>query len=339
MFPRKMHRVLSFAIKINRRNLNTTPTFLQKTKRPSYKEFEPLTRSGGTKCETALYTEAVELPVYPDLTIGFLGHGKMYQALAGGFLKANLIKPENLLASYINQEEDEIQEEDCVKINSNEEVVRQAQVVIIAVKPHVVESVIDQILPYVEEEHLIISVAAGWKTENLQSKFSPDTKVVCVAPNTPSLVGCGASVCSFGENVTDDDKVLVEKLFTTVGMFSTMPDKQLDIVTGLSGSGPAYAFIAMEALSDGAVRMGMPRDIATKLSAQMLMGAAKMVLETGKHPGELKDAVCSPGGTTIAAVHSLERNGFRATLMDAVEASTNKAKQLGAENGSSEKSN
>ncbi|BFZ21126.1 hypothetical protein BsWGS_24165 [Bradybaena similaris] len=213
----------------------------------------------------------------------------------------------------------------------NKELVSDSDIVVIAVKPNIVKVILQEVAPVVQTgRHLFISIAAGVTIRAIEQSLPPGTHVVRVMPNTPALVLAGASVMAPGSHALKSDLEVVRGLLSTIGICEEGSEGLLDAVTGLSGSGPAYAFAAIEALADGGVKMGLPRDLALKLAAQTLLGAAKMVLETGKHPGQLKDEVCSPGGTTIAGMHALEKNGFRGALIDAVEAATLRAKELGS---------
>ena len=215
-------------------------------------------------------------------------------------------------------------------VPSNQQVVQSADVVILAVKPQQVTAVLQEMTSALGNKPLIVSIAAGISLEQLLKGVGTDQRVVRVMPNTPCLVGQGASAYARGGTATSEDAAVVGRLLTSVGTACEVPESLLDAVTGLSGSGPAYVYAMIEALSDGGVRMGLPRALATQLAAQTLRGAAAMVLETGEHPGVLKDAVTSPGGTTIAGLHALERGGLRATLMNAVEAATGRSKELGS---------
>ncbi|KAH9508285.1 Pyrroline-5-carboxylate reductase 2 [Bulinus truncatus] len=213
----------------------------------------------------------------------------------------------------------------------NKLVVEKSEVIIIAVKPNIVSCVLKEVSPVVfTEKHLFVSIAAGITIKAIEQNLPSGTHVVRVMPNTPALVQAGASVMAAGSSAVPEDLDVVRAMLRTIGICEESPEYLLDAVTGVSGSGPAYAFAAIEALSDGGVKMGLSRELSTKLAAQTLLGAAKMVLETGKHPGQLKDEVCSPAGTTIAAMHVIEKKGFRGILMDAVEAATLRAKELGA---------
>jgi pyrroline-5-carboxylate reductase len=211
--------------------------------------------------------------------------------------------------------------------DENRALAARSDVVVLAVKPHVVPAVAEEIADALTPDHLLVSLAAGVGLEALKSSLKTD-RVIRVMPNTPAMVGAGAAAYCAASGATDDDAALVEELLGAVGKCVRVREEHMDAVTGLSGSGPAYVYVAIEALSDGAVKMGLPRQQATRLAAQTVLGAARMVLETGKHPGELKDAVTTPGGTTIAGLHALERAGVRRAFMDAVEAATQRSDQL-----------
>src|SRR5262249_28851546 len=207
--------------------------------------------------------------------------------------------------------------------------VATSDVLIIAVKPQSMAKLLADIRSAVSERHLIVSIAAGIPLRQPGEGLGPDRRLVRVMPNTPCLLGASASGFSPSETATPDDIALVQRLLDAVGKAFQLPENLLDAVTGLSGSGPAFVYVMIEALSDGGVRVGLPRDVATALAAQTVVGAARMVLETGTHPGALKDMVASPGGTTIAGLHALERGGVRGALIDAVEAATRRATELG----------
>ena len=262
-------------------------------------------------------------------TAGFLGAGQMATALARGFVHSGFLPAARILASdpFAESRSRFAAETGARCVESNSEVAAAAEVLFLAVKPQQMPAVLDELAGVVTSRHLVISIAAGVPLKAM-SKLGAEVRLVRVMPNTPCLVGCGASAFALGGAATEDDARLVERMLATVGLAARVPEKLLDAVTGLSGSGPAYAYLMIEALSDGGVRMGLPRDVATRLAAQTLLGAARMVLETGKHPGALKDAVTSPGGTTIAGLHELERGGLRGCLMDAVEAATERSAEL-----------
>jgi pyrroline-5-carboxylate reductase len=202
-------------------------------------------------------------------------------------------------------------------------------VLVLAVKPDQVVSVLAEIRGAFTNEHLLVSIAAGVPLAKLEAGLGAAARVIRVMPNTPALVGASASAFALGKSCAATDAELAQKLLSAVGVAFQVKESLLDAVTGLSGSGPAYVYQFIEALSDGGVAAGLPRDIATKLAAQTVLGAAKMVLETGQHPGALKDQVTSPGGTTIEGIHELEKGKLRGTVMSAVRAATEKSKKLG----------
>ena len=263
--------------------------------------------------------------------LGFLGAGKMATALAKGFLHAKLAKAGDLVASdVVPAARTHFTEETGGKaVDSNIAALKAANVLFLAVKPDQVKEVLEGIRAQWTAQHLLISICAGVTLARLQAGLPTGARVIRVMPNTPALVGASASAYTLGTGATKADDELVQKLLSAVGMAFSVKETLLDAVTGLSGSGPAYAYLMIEALSDGGVAAGLPREVATKLAAQTLLGAAKMVLETGQHPGALKDMVTSPGGTTIEGLHELERGKVRGSLMNAVRAATEKSKKLG----------
>jgi pyrroline-5-carboxylate reductase len=265
------------------------------------------------------------------LRIGFLGAGKMASALAKGIVKAGVARPEDLIASDVMDAARAAfaKEVGCRVAASNVEVTEGADVLIIAVKPDQVEDVLHELAGKLSARHLILSIAAGVTIARLAGALKTGARVIRVMPNTPALVGASASAFALGGSAMSEDAALAQRIFSAVGVAFQVKESLLDAVTGLSGSGPAYAYAIIEALSDGGVAAGLPRDIATKLAAQTMLGAAKMVLETGQHPGALKDMVTSPGGTTIEGLHELEKGRLRGTLMNAVRAAAEKSKKLG----------
>lgn len=262
---------------------------------------------------------------------GFLGAGKMATALARGWLSAGLIDAKGTLASDpIPQARDAFHKETDLKATAdNREVVAGSDLLLLAVKPQSMTALLAEIKPLVGDRHLIVSIAAGVTLQQISHGLGVNHRLIRVMPNTPCLVNASAAGFSPSASATADDISLVERLLNAVGRAYRVPEHLLDAVTGLSGSGPAFVYVMIEALSDGGVRVGLPRDVATALAAQTVFGAAKMVLETNLHPGSLKDMVTSPGGTTIAGLHALERGGLRAALMDAVEAATKRSAELG----------
>jgi len=265
------------------------------------------------------------------LTIGFLGAGRMATALAKGFVKAGLVTGKQIIASDVSEAaRAAFAKEVGAKITaSNADVAKFAEVLILAVKPDQVIGVLVDIREGFTAKHLLISIAAGVPIAKLEAGLNPNAKVIRVMPNTPALVGASASAFAKGSSATAADAALAQELFASVGIAYQMKESLLDAVTGLSGSGPAYVYQFIEALSDGGVAAGLPRDVATKLAAQTVLGAARMVLETGQHPGALKDMVTSPGGTTIEGLHELEKGRLRGTVISAVRAAAEKSKKLG----------
>jgi pyrroline-5-carboxylate reductase len=266
-------------------------------------------------------------------TVGFLGAGQMATALARGWVAAGLLQPHQIIASdplpKARQTFTDLTR--ARSTASNLEVLQAGKLLVLAVKPQFMPALLAEIREKVTSNHIVVSIAAGMTLKQLADVLGNQCRLIRVMPNTPCLVGASASAFSLGENAHSEDAVLVERLFNAVGLAFRLPENLLDAVTGLSGSGPAYVYVMIEALSDGGVRMGLPRDVANALAAQTVLGAAKMVLETGSHTSQLKDHVASPAGTTIAGLHALERGGVRAALMNAVEAATHRARELGSQ--------
>jgi pyrroline-5-carboxylate reductase len=262
--------------------------------------------------------------------IGFLGAGQMATALARGWLAAGLATADQTRASDpVAQARQAFRSASGVAASEdNREVVAASDLLVLAVKPQSMAALLHEIRPVVSARHLVISIAAGITLRQLSNGLGADRRLIRVMPNTPCLVGASASGFAPGETATEEDVTLVERLLNAVGRAFRLPEPLLDAVTGLSGSGPAFVYVVIEALSDGGVRMGLPREVATALAAQTVFGAAKMVLEGAQHPAVLKDMVASPGGTTIAGLHALERGGLRAALMDAVESATRRSSEL-----------
>ncbi len=263
--------------------------------------------------------------------IGFLGAGKMATALARGWLTAGLTTSDRLRASdpFPPARDAFRAATNAHAAADNRAVVESSDLLVLAVKPQTMSDLLHEVRPVVDVRHLVVSIAAGVTLQQISKGLGPGLRMVRVMPNTPCLVGASAAGYAPSETATAEDVALVDRLFNAVGRAFRVPEHLIDAVTGLSGSGPAFVYVMIEALSDGGVRVGLPRDVATALAAQTVYGAAKMVLETKEHTGTLKDAVTSPGGTTIAGLHALERGGLRAALMDAVEAATRRATELG----------
>ena len=263
--------------------------------------------------------------------IGFIGAGQMATALGQGFVRAGLTEGGRLLASDpVPEATARFAETTGASIaEGNLDLVRKADVVFLAVKPQQMGAVLEEIRSALTAETLVVSIAAGVPIARMAATLGDQARLVRVMPNTPCLVGRGACGFCLGATATESDATLVKDLLSSVGIAFQVPEKLMDAVTGLSGSGPAYVYTIIEALSDGGVRMGLPRNISTALAAQTVAGAAEMVLATGEHTGTLKDRVTSPGGTTIAGIQLLEEGGLRAALMAAVEAATERSIELG----------
>jgi len=263
--------------------------------------------------------------------IGFIGAGRMATALAQGLIRSGFVTAEQIIASDVEPAARAAFEREtgAATAADNAAVVAHSSAIVLAVKPQSLAGVLAEMRPLLKSDPLIVSIVAGASIATMSKALGEQVRIVRVMPNTPCLVGRGASGYALGKTATREDAAFTQSLLSTVGLAIQVPESQLDAVTGLSGSGPAYAFQVIEALSDGGVCAGLPRHVATQLAAQTLLGAAEMVLSTGQHPGALKDAVASPGGTTIAGLHELERGGLRAALMNAVVAATRRSQELG----------
>ncbi|MGN0947835.1 MAG: pyrroline-5-carboxylate reductase [Megasphaera sp.] len=263
-------------------------------------------------------------------TIGICGTGNMGRAIVKGLVAANAIPADHIYLYNIHRAKADAlaKETGAIVVDTPQELAQHSQALIMAVKPNIMEAALEEVRTALTPDTVLVSIAAGVSLEKLAFYTGPETKIVRVMPNTPAMVGEGMASISPNHNVTQaetDDTVAV---FSSFGKAAVTDEKLIDAVCGLSGSGPAYVYMFIEALADGAVREGMPRQMAYTFAAQTVLGSAKMVLETGRHPGELKDDVCSPGGTTIAAVQALEESGFRAAAMKAVIASAEKNKSF-----------
>lgn len=267
-----------------------------------------------------------------DHTIAVIGAGNIGQALIGGLLKSNeSVAAPQIRATRRNPRAIEQLEEDFPGIQAgsdNAAAVTEAGVIILSIKPQNVDDVIPEIREHVPEDALIISVLAGLTTDILCKRLKKDVAVVRAMPNTPMLVDEGATAIAGGRYSTDHQVEIAEEIFKAVGLVEVVPEYLIDAVTGLSGSGPAYVYMVIEALTDGGVQQGLTRSTALRLAAQTVYGAAKLVLDTGKHPAILRDEVTTPGGTAIAAVAELETHGLRTMLIDAVKTATDRSKEL-----------
>jgi pyrroline-5-carboxylate reductase len=265
-----------------------------------------------------------------DGTIGFIGTGNMAEALIRGLLQAGVADPAQILGSDPRDERcTEVTTRYGVKVVAdNLEVASRADILVLSVKPQVMARVLDQVGPHIRPHALVVSIAAGISIAAIEAKL-PQARIVRTMPNTPALVRAGATAIAAGGHATAEDLSATRRIFDSVGTTVVLDEAQMDAVTGLSGSGPAYIFLIIEALSDAGVKVGLSRHTAQALAAQTVLGSARLLIETNEHPGRLKDMVTSPGGTAIAGLHTLEAGGLRTTLMDAVEAATRRSRELG----------
>lgn len=262
--------------------------------------------------------------------IGFIGCGNMASAIIGGLTKKAGIAPENIIAADAYEKALE-KAQDKLQIHTttdNCEAASNVDVLFLSVKPQYYETVIAEIKPCLKKDLLVVTIAPGKTLSWLADKMGNDIKIIRTMPNTPALVGEGITGVCKNELVTASEFEYIMSLLKSFGLAEAVPESLMDAVVSVSGSSPAYVFMLIEAMADAAVADGMPRDKAYTFAAQAVLGSAKMVLETGKHPGELKDMVCSPAGTTIEAVRVLEEKGFRSSVMEAMRACTNKAKGI-----------
>jgi pyrroline-5-carboxylate reductase len=264
------------------------------------------------------------------LTVGLIGAGAMGGALATGLVKSGCIAPGAVLISDVDTSRLERLETSLGirTFGHNTQLVSEADVVVLAVKPDMVAPVLAEVGPFFHAGKTLISIAAGMPLRVLEERIGVSVPVVRVMPNTPCLVGAGASVYSLGTHAGPRDAARTQAVFSSVGLVLEAGESLLDAVTGLSGSGPAYVYMVIEALADGGVRMGLPRETAVTLAAQTVLGGAKMVLESGEHPATLRDRVTTPGGTTAAGLFTLEDRGLRAALCEAVKAAAVRAREL-----------
>lgn len=265
-----------------------------------------------------------------DKKIGFIGAGNMASAMIGGLVASKLVKASNILVTNTSEAKliDLANKYGVTIAGSNKEIAENCDIVIPAVKPHIYPAVLREIKASLKEEAIVVSIAAGVTLEALEEMLGRDKKIVRTMPNTPALVGEGMSMLCPNKQVLQEELKLVVDIFNSFGKTEVLPESMIHSVIGVSGSSPAYVFMFIEAMADAAVLGGMPRAKAYSFAAQAVLGAAKMVLETGKHPGELKDMVCSPGGTTIEAVKTLEDMGFRAAVMQAMVDCMDKSKEM-----------
>ena len=266
-----------------------------------------------------------------DTTIGFIGAGNMAEALIRGLIEGKVASPTAIAASAPRAERaQQLHTRYGIAVSrDNAEIAGRSRLVVLAVKPQILEKVCRQIAGAIRPDTLIVSVAAGVDTATIEEQLFEGARVVRAMPNTPAQVRAGATAIAAGRHATDDDLATARRIFDAVGITVALDEIHLDAVTGLSGSGPAYIFLILEALADAGVKVGLSRRDAQRLAAQTVMGSAKLLLDTDEHPGRLKDMVTSPGGTAIAGLHTLEEGGLRTTLINAVETATKRARELG----------
>jgi len=266
-----------------------------------------------------------------DRTIGFIGAGNMAEALIAGLLHADLTPSARLVASDIDASRlAAVNQAYRIRTHvNNRAVAKEADILVLAVEPQILGGVLEEIAEAVPRRALVVSVAAGYPLARIARGLPGVEHIVRAMPNTPSLVRQGVTAVAYEERLSEQDAAAVRLLFESIGRMLRVEERWLDAVTGLSGSGPAYVYVMIEALADGGVKMGLPRQTAELLAAQTVAGAARLLLDSGEHPGVLKDRVASPGGTSIAGLHQLERGGLRAALFSAVEAAAKRSSELG----------
>jgi pyrroline-5-carboxylate reductase len=269
--------------------------------------------------------------VITNLTIGFLGGGNMAEALIRGLVRGGHARPDHIWASGPRAERMTLLAEQYAirTTTDNCALAAAADLLVLAVKPQILDRVLVEVSGSIRPHALVVSLAAGVPTRAIERRLPGKMRVVRSMPNTPAVVSAGATAIARGTHADDGDLATARLMFDSVGLTVVLEEGQLDAVTGLSGSGPAYVFLIIEALADAGVKVGLSRRTAQKLAAQTVMGAAKLLLDTDGHPGQLKDMVTSPGGTAISGLHTLEQGGLRTTLINAVEAATNRSRELG----------
>lgn len=263
------------------------------------------------------------------MKVGFIGLGNMARAMMTGMLAKGIVTSDEVMGADLNEKQrSEVEGQFGIRTSAdNVEVVKESEVIVLAIKPQYAASVLEEIAPFVEGKY-IVSIMAGKTMAFMREYLGGGCKIVRTMPNTPALVGEGCSAMSFDADISEAVKAELIALFESFGKAYEVPENLMDVVVGVSGSSPAYIFVLIEAMADGVVAQGMPRDLAYKMASQAVLGSAKMVLETGEHPGSLKDKVCSPGGTTIQAVRELEKRGFRSAVIEAENVCIEKAKSL-----------
>lgn len=266
-----------------------------------------------------------------DKKIGFIGSGNMGTAMIKGIIQSGLVSTQNMIASDFSEENcKKLREQYSIETTShNQDVAKVADILILSVKPNIYSNIIHEIKEDIKESCIVISIAAGQKIESLESLFGKKVKLVRAMPNTPALVGEGMSALCPNQQLSKEEIDQVKEVFSSFGRVELVSESMMDAVTAVSGSSPAYVFMMIEAMADAAVLGGISREQAYVFAAQAIYGSAKMLLETRIHPGQLKDMVCSPGGTTIEAVAELEKKGFRAAILSAMQVCMDKSKEMG----------
>jgi pyrroline-5-carboxylate reductase len=266
-----------------------------------------------------------------DIKLGFVGTGNMGSALIKSLVKTNFLPADKISMFDVDKNKmEQLKNETGINyFGTAKELVQWSDIIVLAVKPNILKNVLEELKPVIDGKKVIVSFAVGIPVSFYEDIIGTDKKIVRSMPNTPAMVGEGMTLICHNPNVTELEFGIVKQMFDCAGKCESLNEKLMNEVTALTGSSPAYVFMFIEAMADGAVLSGIPRDMAYRLAAQAVLGSAKMVLETGLHPGILKDQVCSPGGTTIEAVNALEKNGFRYTVMDAMNECTKKARFIG----------
>lgn len=264
------------------------------------------------------------------MKIGFIGAGNMAKAIIGGMIKNKIYQPGDIIASRRSEHAlAQLKEEYDIEVTTdNKKVMEEAEVVFLAIKPQMFSGVISEIKDLAQEKQLFVSIAAGKTLEWIETEFGKEIKLIRSMPNTPAMVGEGCTGYCGNSFVTEEDFRLVKAIFDSCGTSYQVAENMMDVVGAVAGSAPAYVFMFMEAMADAGVAGGMPRDLAYKMAAQTVLGSGKLMLETGKHPGILKDMVCSPGGTTIGGVKVLEEQGMRGAIMNALDSCIQKSRRL-----------
>ena len=265
------------------------------------------------------------------MNLGIIGCGKMGSALVKGAVRENAINGQKVMVIDLIPELAQKLSKDigATIAKTNDELIENSDAILLCVKPQDMISLTNSFTKE-RSSKLFISIAAGIKIDDLEKSFKNDDRIIRVMPNTPAMIGQGASAQSRGKNATESDAQFVSNILNAVGIAIEVPEKQLDAVTGLSGSGPAYIYTVIEALADGGVLVGLPKEKALMLAAKTVIGAAEMVMKSDEHPAKLRDQVASPGGTTIAGLAALESGKLRSTLIEAVKAATKRSEELGS---------